>query len=103
MRHKKADRRKIEPDTIYKHPLITKLINYTMRDGKKTTAQAQVYAAMAIIKQKGEDPVKIFDKAIQAVAPKVEVRARRVGGANYQVPVEVRHERRMTLALRWLI
>jgi len=103
MRHKKAERRKIEPDTIYKHAVIAKLINYVMMDGKKTRAQAQIYIAMDTLKKKGEDPVKIFDKAIQAVAPKVEVRARRVGGANYQVPVEVRHERRIALALRWLI
>lgn len=103
MRHKKAERRKIEPDTIYKNPLITKLINYVMYDGKKTTAQKQVYDALLIIKEKGEDPLKVFDKAVQNVGPKVEVKARRVGGANYQVPIEVRHDRRMALALRWII
>lgn len=103
MRHKKAVRRKIEPDTIYKNPLISKLINYIMHDGKKSTAQNQIYAALDILKQKGEDPIKVFEKAIQNVGPKVEVKARRVGGANYQVPIEVRHERRMALALRWII
>jgi small subunit ribosomal protein S7 len=103
MRHKKAVKRKIEPDTLYKNPVITKLINYIMRDGKKTVAQTQVYNAMNILKQKGEDPNKIFEKAMQNVGPKVEVRARRIGGANYQVPVEVRHERKIALALRWMI
>ncbi len=103
MRHKKAEKRKIEPDTIYKSALIAKLINYIMRDGKKTTAQHQVYGAMNIIKDKGEDPLKVLEKAVQNVAPKVEVRARRVGGANYQVPVEVRHDRRNALAFRWII
>ncbi len=103
MRHKKAERRKIEPDTIHKSVLLAKLINYIMRDGKKTTAQRQVYLAFDIIKNKGEDPLKVFEKAMQNVGPKVEVRARRVGGANYQVPVEVRHDRKIALALRWII
>jgi small subunit ribosomal protein S7 len=103
MRHKKAVHRKIEPDTIYKNQLITKLINYIMKDGKKTTARHQIYAAMDIIKEKGEDPLKIFEKAMQNVGPKVEVKARRIGGANYQVPVEVRHDRKNALALRWII
>jgi len=103
MRHKKAEKRQIEPDTIYGNLLVAKLINYIMHDGKKTTAQQQVYKAMEILKTKGEDPVKILDKALQNVGPKVEVKARRVGGANYQVPIEVKHERRMALALRWII
>lgn len=103
MRHKKVTKRKLQPDTIYNNVLITKLINYIMRDGKKTTAQHQVYNALAILKSKGEDPIKLFEKAIQNVGPVVEVRARRVGGANYQVPTEVKHERRMSLALRWII
>lgn len=103
MRHKKTVKRKIEPDTIYKHAIVGKLINYIMRDGKKTVAQSQVYSALNILKAKGDDPIKIFDKAMQNVGPKVEVRARRVGGANYQVPVEVRHDRKIALALRWII
>lgn len=103
MRHKKAEKRQIEPDTIYNNILVAKLINYIMHDGKKTTAQIQVYKALEILKTKGEDPVKILDKALQNVGPKVEVKARRVGGANYQVPIEVKHERRMALALRWII
>jgi small subunit ribosomal protein S7 len=103
MRHAKIAKRKVEPDVIYNNPLVSKLINYVMVDGKKTTAQAQVYGAFEAIKAKGEDPMKLFDKALQTVGPKVEIKARRVGGANYQVPVEVKHERRMALALRWIL
>lgn len=103
MRHKKITKRKINPDTIYDNVTVAKLINYIMRDGKKTVAQTQVYAAFEIISKKGEDPVVTFEKAIQNVGPRVEVKARRVGGANYQVPIEVKAERRMALALRWLI
>lgn len=88
---------------MYNSIFIAKLINYIMHDGKKTVAQAQVYGAMQIIADKGEDPVKLFEKAMQNVGPKVEVKARRIGGANYQVPVEVKHERRTALALRWII
>jgi small subunit ribosomal protein S7 len=103
MRHKKAEKRNIEPDTIYNNLSVSKLINYIMHDGKKTTAQQQVYKALEILKTKGEDPIKVLDKALQNVGPKVEVKARRVGGANYQVPAEVKHDRRMSLALRWII
>lgn len=103
MRHKKAEKRKLEPDIIYNNLFVSKLINYIMHDGKKTTAQQQVYKALELLKGKGEDPIKILDKALQNVGPKVEVKARRVGGANYQVPIEVKHERRMALALRWII
>ena len=103
MRHAKVVKRKIEPDVIYNNVFVSKLINYIMQDGKKTVAQGLVYSAFKILSEKGEDPVKLFDKALQNVGPKVEVKARRVGGANYQVPIEVKHERRMSLALRWLI
>lgn len=103
MRHAKVQKRVIKPDTIYNNVNVAKLINYIMIDGKKTIAQAQVYGAFELIKQKGEDPLKAFEKAIQTVGPKVEVKARRVGGANYQVPVEVRHDRKLSLALRWII
>lgn len=103
MRHAKVKKRITPPDTIYNNVMITKLINYIMRDGKKTTAQAQVYNAMELLEKKGEDPLKAFEKAVQNIGPKVEVKARRIGGANYQVPVEVKHERRMALALRWMI
>jgi small subunit ribosomal protein S7 len=103
MRHAKVQKRQINPDTLYNNLLVAKLINYIMRDGKKTIAQAQVYSALDILSKKSEDPMKAFDKAIQNIGPKVEVKARRIGGANYQVPVEVKHERKMALALRWLI
>jgi small subunit ribosomal protein S7 len=103
MRHKKVQKRQINPDTMYNNVLIAKLINYIMHDGKKTVAQQQVYNAFSILQEKGEEPVKTFEKAVGNIGPKVEVKARRIGGANYQVPVEVKHERRMALALRWMI
>jgi small subunit ribosomal protein S7 len=103
MRHAKVQKRQINPDTLYNSVMVTKLINYIMRDGKKTVAQTQVYKAFTLLSEKGEDPLKGFEKALQNVGPKVEVKARRLGGANYQVPVEVKHERRMSLALRWII
>lgn len=104
MRHAKVKKRVIEPDTIYNSFMVAKLINYIMESGKKTIAQNQVYKAFEILGTKaGEEPLKSFEKAIQNVGPKVEVKARRVGGANYQVPVEVRAERRLALALRWII
>lgn len=88
---------------MYNNLLVAKLINYVMESGKKTVAQEQVYKAFQLLTDKGQDPLKAFEKAIQNVGPKVEVRARRVGGANYQVPVEVRYERRIALALRWML
>jgi small subunit ribosomal protein S7 len=103
MRHKKVVKRKTEPDVIYNSVTVAKLINYIMFDGKKTVAQKQVYDSFELLKQKGEDPLGIFEKALSNVGPKVEVKARRVGGANYQVPVEVKAERRLALSLRWLI
>ena len=103
MRHAKVQKRQINPDTVYNNTQVAKLINYIMRDGKKTVAQQQVYGALTILTEKGEEPIKAFDKAIQNIGPKVEVKARRIGGANYQVPVEVKHERKMALALRWMI
>ena len=103
MRHAKIEKRQINPDTIYNNVVVAKLINYIMIDGKKTIAQAQVYKAFQLLTDKGEDPMKAFEKALQNVGPKVEVKARRIGGANFQVPVEVRAERRTSLALRWLI
>src|SRR5205085_11069113 len=92
-----------KPDIHYNNIFVKKLINYIMHSGKKTVAQKQVYDAFEVLKSKGEDPLKVFDKALQTVGPKVEIKARRVGGANYQVPIEVKHERRMALALRWII
>jgi small subunit ribosomal protein S7 len=103
MRHKKAPRRQIHPDKIYNNLLVAKFINNVMEDGKRTVAEDNVYKAFELLKAKNEDPVETFEKALNNVGPKVEVRARRVGGANYQVPVEVRADRRMSLAIRWLL
>lgn len=103
MRHKKVVKRITEPDKLYKSVLVTKFINSIMKDGKKTVAESLVYTAFESIQAKGEDPLKIFEKAIQTIAPRQEIKARRVGGANYQVPIEVRGDRKVALAIRWLI
>ena len=92
------------PDPIYQSPLVTRFINCLMTDGKKSVAEQIFYGAMTIVQDKtSEDPVKIFRKAIDNVKPALEVKSRRVGGSNYQVPVEVRPERRTALAIRWMI
>src|SRR5574344_1347414 len=107
MRKKRAVRRDVLPDPIYNtkdSKLITKLINQTMRDGKKGTSQKIVYSAFEQVKEKtGQDPVEVFDKAMENIKPALEVKSRRVGGANYQVPIEVKPERAQALAFRWLI
>lgn len=92
-----------EADPLYGNRLLTRFINRVMRSGKKQAAQAEVYKALDIIKEKGEDPIKVFELAINTVGPKMEVKARRVGGASYQVPTEVRGDRRTALAVRWII
>jgi small subunit ribosomal protein S7 len=91
-----------KPDAVYGSVRVAKLINSIMHDGKKDTARLLVYAALDSLKDAG-DPVALFEEALKNVEPSVEVRSRRVGGANYQVPVEVRPERRLALALRWII
>ena len=97
-------KRKPLPDPIYQSPLVTKFINCMMQDGKKSTAEATFYGAMTSIQERtGEDPLKVFKKALDSVKPALEVKSRRDGGSNYQVPIEVRPQRRMALALRWLI
>ncbi|MEK7473135.1 MAG: 30S ribosomal protein S7 [Patescibacteria group bacterium] len=104
MRGKKAPRRKIIADSKYNSPLVSKLINYVMQDGKKTTAQNIVYSAFEQIEKKMEKPaLEIFDEALKNVSPTLEVKAKRVGGANYQVPLQVRADRRIQLAYRWLL
>lgn len=104
MRGHSAPKRKIEGDIKYNDPDIAKFINYIMRNGKKTIAEKIVYGAFEIIKEANkQDPRHIFNKAIKRVAPLLEVRGKRVGGANYQVPFQVRGERRFNLACRWLI
>ncbi len=99
----KIEKRVLMPDPIYNSRLVTRVINRVMSDGKKTVAQAQVYKALEVIEKAGKNPVSIFETAINNVSPKMEVRARRVGGASYQVPTEVRGDRRESLAIRWLI
>ena len=104
MRGKRAPKRKIDPDQKYNRVDIAKFINYVMSRGKKTTAQSVVYGCFDVIKEKsGKDPLQIFDQAMKKVGPSVEVRGRRVGGANYQVPFPVRDERKFTLAARWIL
>ena len=93
----------ILPDPVYNNKVITKMINQIMLDGKKGTAEKIFYGAFDIIQEKtGKSPVEVFEQAMKNVMPVLEVKARRVGGANYQVPIEVRHERRQTLGIRWL-
>jgi len=96
--------REVLKDSRYGNKVITKLINNIMLDGKKGTAQAIVYDAFDIIKEKtGKEPTEVFEEALNNIMPVLEVKARRVGGANYQVPIEVRPVRRQTLGLRWLV
>lgn len=90
-------------DPVYGNRLVTRFVNRVMKSGKKSVAENLVYKALTIIKEKGEDPIKVFETAINTVGPKLEVRARRVGGASYQVPTEVRGDRRVALAIRWII
>ena len=96
-------KRDIAPDPVYGSVLVARFINRTMMSGKKTTAQRMVYGAFDIIKEEGKDPVETLEKAIDSVAPKQEVRAKRVGGAAYQVPMEVRGPRKVSLAIRWIL
>jgi small subunit ribosomal protein S7 len=100
----KITKRVINPDPIYNSKLVTRFTNRVMFDGKKTVAQSVVYKALeAIEKQTSKDPLAIFESAIANVAPKMEVKSRRVGGASYQIPVEVRGDRKEALAIRWII
>ena len=103
MRGKRVKKPLLAADPIYGNRLLTRFINRVMQRGKKRVAEELVYKALDIIKEKGEDPMKVFETAIATVGPKMEVRARRVGGASYQVPTEVRGDRRLSLAMRWLV
>ena len=97
-------KRDVMPDPIYKSKVITKLINKVMWDGKKVTAQKIVYGAFDIVKEKtGREPLDAFEQALSNVTPVLEVKARRVGGATYQVPIEIREDRKQSLAIRWLV
>ena len=97
-------KRDVLPDPIYNSKVVTRTINAIMLDGKKGTAQTILYGALDRVKeQTGQDPLEVFNKALENIAPTLEVKSRRIGGQNYQVPVEVRPERKQTLALRWLV
>jgi small subunit ribosomal protein S7 len=103
-RRRVAQRREILPDPIYNSTLVTKFINGMMWEGKKSVAEEIFYGAMEKIGEKtGEEPLKIFKKAVDTVAPTLEVKSRRIGGATYQVPLEVTKDRRNTLAIRWIV
>ena len=104
MRKRRAVKRDVLPDPIYKSKVVTKLINTIMLDGKKGTAQSILYEAFEIIKNKtGNDPLEVFNTAMENIKPALEVKSRRVGGSNYQVPIEVSPARSQSLDLRWLV
>ena len=104
MRRRRAPKRPVMPDPVYNSEVVTKFINKVMWDGKKTLAEKIVYGAIERLNEKGEEKgIDIFFKAIENVKPLLEVRSRRVGGATYQVPMEVRAERQQTLAIRWIV
>jgi len=103
MRKKRAEKRRVAPDPKFGDIIVSKFINNIMYQGKKNTARTLVYDAFSIMGEKsGKDPLEVFRKALQNVAPALEVRSRRVGGATYQVPVDVREDRRIALAIRWI-
>ena len=103
-RRMEAPKREILPDPVYNSQLVTKFVNVIMRDGKKTVAERILYDALDIVSENTEeDPMKVFKKAVDNVKPAVEVKSRRVGGSTYQVPIEVRPNRRLALSFRWLI
>ena len=104
MRKRRATKRDVLADPIYNSKVVTKLVNHIMKDGKKGTAQNIIYDAFDIVKEKtGEEAMVVFEKAMNNIKPALEVKSRRVGGANYQVPVEVRADRSQALGLRWLV
>jgi small subunit ribosomal protein S7 len=103
-RRRVAERREVLPDPVYNSPLVTKFINGIMLGGKKSTAETIFYRALTQIGEKaGDEPLKVFKRAIENVRPTVEVKSRRVGGSTYQVPLEVHQERRGALAIRWIV
>jgi len=103
-RRGKIAKRDVLPDPLYNSKMVTRLINFIMFEGKKGVSQKIVYGAFDIIKEKtGKDPLEAFEQAMENIMPALEVKARRVGGATYQVPIEVRPERRQTLGLRWMV
>ena len=104
MRRRRPEKRQILPDPVYNDKFVAKFVNYVMVEGKKGVAEKIFYGAMDIIKQRTKtDGLKIFEKAIENASPSVEVKSRRIGGATYQVPVDVKADRRISLSIRWLI
>ncbi len=104
MRKRRANKRDVLPDPIYNSKTVTKLVNRIMKDGKKGVAEKILYDAFEIIKEKtGKDPIEVYNAALENVKPALEVKSRRIGGSNYQVPNEVNDERAQTLALRWIV
>ena len=103
MRHATVKKRQIESDKLYNSPLVAKFINNIMKDGKRSVAEKVFYDSFKLLEAKEKNALDIFEKAILNVGPKTEVKSRRVGGANYQVPTEVRGERKTSLAIRWII
>ncbi len=102
-RRREVPKREVPPDPLYNSALVTKFVRTVMKNGKRSTAEGIIYRSMDIIKAKtGDDPLKVFKKAIDNVKPSVEVKSRRVGGSNYQVPIEVNPNRRLSLSIRWL-
>jgi small subunit ribosomal protein S7 len=102
-RRRDVTKRQVPPDPIYNSTLVTKFVRTVMKDGKRSTAEGVLYGSLELVKERtGEDPLKIFKKALENVKPSLEVKSRRVGGSNYQVPIEVNPNRRMSLSMRWL-
>ena len=103
-RRREVPKREVPLDPIYSSSLVTKFISTVMRDGKRSLAERILYDALDVIKERtGDDPIKVFKKAIDNVKPSLEVKSRRVGGSNYQVPIEVNPNRRLSLSIRWLV
>ena len=102
-RRREITKRQVPPDPIYNSTLVTKFVRTVMKNGKRSTAEGVLYGSLELVKERtGEDPLKIFKKALENVKPSLEVKSRRVGGSNYQVPIEVNPNRRMSLSMRWL-
>ena len=102
-RRREVVKRQIPPDPIYNSTLVTKFVRTVMKSGKRSTAEGLLYGSLELVKERtGEDPLKVFKKALENVKPSLEVKSRRVGGSNYQVPIEVNPNRRMSLSMRWL-
>ena len=103
-RRREIAKRELPPDPLYGSALVTKFINTVMKDGKRSLAESVLYGSLGIIKDRtGDDPLKVFKKAIENTKPTLEVKSRRVGGSNYQVPIEVNPNRRLSLSIRWLV